>query len=357
MSLQPYQSTPPLALVEQRDAPPSPVVQLAEWARSADAAYQVATHLVQTSFVPEPFRNKPHEATAAILAGSEVGLSPMAALRAFDVIQGVAAPRANTLRAIVQSRGHQIWVKESTATRAAVGGRRAGTGRDQESIWTMDRARQMGLTNKHNWKAQPQAMLVARATSEVCRLIAADAILGLSSYSIEELVDDAEPAEVDTAPTRPARTAQRKARGKAAEPVPPPAANVDRDEREAWGDDPTGPAGGPPLPGEDGYDDESAVEGVTKPQLTKLHTLFTRHGVEDRDDGLTFLSRVVRRQLTSSKELTKDEASRAIDRLERAAVNGQPFTVLLADLFNEPMPWDAPDADANQDPWAGEAAS
>ncbi|NUS58000.1 MAG: hypothetical protein HOV66_24590, partial [Streptomycetaceae bacterium] len=77
------------------------VQRLGEWAQSADAAFRVAERLVQSAFVPAAFRGKPIEAAAAILAGSEVGLSPMAALRSFDVIQGQAAPRAITLRAVV----------------------------------------------------------------------------------------------------------------------------------------------------------------------------------------------------------------------------------------------------------------
>src|SRR4029077_20494647 len=93
-------------------APPSfipPAARaLVEWAQAAQAAHELAESLVRTSFAPEKFRGKPGEATAAILAGSEVGCSPMAALRAFDIIGGVATPRAITLRAIVQSLGHEI---------------------------------------------------------------------------------------------------------------------------------------------------------------------------------------------------------------------------------------------------------
>src|SRR5512139_2289224 len=87
-------------------APSATFDRLASWATAAHAAHEMATGLVQTSFVPEAFRGKPHEATAAILAGAEIGLDPMAALRSFDIIQGTAAPRANTLRAVVQANGH-----------------------------------------------------------------------------------------------------------------------------------------------------------------------------------------------------------------------------------------------------------
>ena len=178
------------------------VRRLTEWAQSAQAAMLVAEELCRSSFVPEGFRGKPGEATAAILAGLEVGLQPMASLRSFDVIQGQAAARAITLRAIVQSHGHEIELVESTGTRCKMRGRRAGTSNWQEIIWTLDRAKQLGVTGKANWKNQPQAMLVARATSEIARLIASDAILGIA-YSSEEVADGAgagfEVAEMTTA--------------------------------------------------------------------------------------------------------------------------------------------------------------
>lgn len=167
------------------------VARLAQWAQAASATHQMATTLVQTSFVPQAFRGKAVEATAAMLAGAEVGLSPMASLRSFDVIQGTAAPRANTLRAIVQSMGHQIRVVESSDTVAIVEGCRRGEDTWQRSEWTIERARRMKLTGKDNWQNQPQAMLVARATAECARLIASDAILGIP-YAAEEISDHPE---------------------------------------------------------------------------------------------------------------------------------------------------------------------
>ncbi|MBK0296689.1 hypothetical protein IAE22_32635, partial [Bacillus sp. S34] len=114
--------------------------------------------------------------------------SPLAALRAIDIIQGTPAMRAITLRALVQNAGHEIWVEESTATRAVVRGRRRGSDKVETSEWSIDRARTMQLLSKDNWKKQPTAMLLARATSEIARLIAADVLLGLP-YSVEELDD------------------------------------------------------------------------------------------------------------------------------------------------------------------------
>lgn len=177
------------------------------WARDAAEAYKVAKSLVTTSFVPTSMQNKPHEAAAAILTGSEIGLSPMAALRSIDIIQGTPAMRAHALRGLVQSRGHEVWVQESTSTRAVVCGHRKGSEKVQESVWTLDRAKALKLTAKPNWLSQPQAMLIARATSELCRLIASDVLLGLP-YSIEELSDEHTPEPVAVAPAV-KRTAKR----------------------------------------------------------------------------------------------------------------------------------------------------
>lgn len=184
-----------------------PVTEMGRWAQDATEIARMAASLVQTSFVPASMRGKPGEATAAILTGLEVGLKPMSALRSIDVIQGTPALRAVSLRALVQGAGHEVWVDESTKTRAVVKGRRKGSDVVQESEWTTDRARDLGLLGKDNWKKQPGAMLVARATSELCRLVAADVILGLP-YSAEELEDAPSP---DTEPAKPKtkRTAKR----------------------------------------------------------------------------------------------------------------------------------------------------
>lgn len=194
---------------------PSETSSLVEWAREAREAHSIAQSLARTAFVSSTLRGKPEEVTGAILSGHEVGLPPMAAARSIDVISGTPAMRAVAMRGLLQSAGHTVRVKEQTMTRAIViGWRRGETEADaQKSIWTIDRAARLGLTGKDNWKKQPEAMLVARATAEVCRLVASDVLLGLA-YAVEELDDH--PATEDA----PRRTAKRRA----VEPVPEPAA-------------------------------------------------------------------------------------------------------------------------------------
>lgn len=164
---------------------------LVRWAYAAEQAHKIAQSLAKTSFVPRSLQNRPADITAAILAGQELGLQPMATLRSIDVIQGTPALRAHAMRGLVQSRGHRVQVVESTEDRCVIRGRRADEGEgDWQSVeWTIERAERLGLTGKDQWKKQPTAMLVARATGEICRLIASDALHAMA-YASEELDSD-----------------------------------------------------------------------------------------------------------------------------------------------------------------------
>jgi hypothetical protein len=221
----------------------------------------------------------------------------MSALRSFDVIQGQAAPRAITLRAIVQSFGHQIELVESTATRCRMRGKRRDSETWQTVTWTMDRAKDLGLTGKDNWKKQPAAMLVARATSELARLIAADAILGIG-YSAEEIVDGVESVNDSIAGPVPSEPGIPAATRKMSRKKPAPEAEAAPEPSPELGDEPA---------------------MITDAQSRKLHALFREKGLQ-RDDALRFLSSALGTEVTSTKDLTKDQASQAIDTVGELAV-------------------------------------
>ena len=156
------------------------------WAAEAAQAHQIAIQLARTSFVPASLRGKPDDITAAILAGQELGLQPMATLRSMDVIQGTPALRAHAMRGLVQSKGHKVVKVSSDAEKVVMRGKRKGERDWQEVEWTIDRARALGLTGKDQWKKQPETMLIARATGEICRLIASDVLYAMP-YCAEEL--------------------------------------------------------------------------------------------------------------------------------------------------------------------------
>lgn len=291
---------------QQSIAQTQAVERLGEWASAAQAAYEVAAKLVQTSFVPAQFKNNAIEATAAILAGSEVGLSPMASLNAFTIIQGKAAPSALALRAIVQSQGHEIVVVESTSARAIVKGRRRGSSEWSEVRWTIDRATALNLMAKDNWKKQPTAMLLARATSEVARIIGADAILGIG-YTVEELTDGVV--------------------GENAEPKTKPTKKMKRDTPDITVAD---------------FEDNSLVtfketengtilvaaeepisEPVTDKQISLINVLATQLGLT-REQKLDGAKHYCGREISSTKELTKSEAKTIIDALQKKVQESNP---------------------------------
>lgn len=220
---------------QQLPAPSAGVTALMTWAQEADLAYQMAEKLAVTSFVPQSLRGKPGDIAAAILAGSELGMKPMATLKSIDIIQGTPALRAHAMRAIVQQQGHEIELVESTDARCVMRGRRKDSETWQTVEWTVDRARLMGLLGKDQWKKNPKGMLVARATGELSRLIASDALHGMA-YVSEELEGT---VHAELAPQKaPLSVAALVAPTPAPQPAPAdePAYSVARDDQPTVGD-------------------------------------------------------------------------------------------------------------------------
>lgn len=231
------------AAIEQQPATITPTpgtTALMAWAQEADLAYQMATKLAATSFVPQSLRGKPGDIAAAILAGAELGLKPMATLKSIDIIQGTPALRAHAMRGIVQAQGHHIELVESRNDYCKMRGRRSGEEMWQEVEWDTARASALGLLTKAEWKKQPKTMLVARATGELCRLIASDALHGMP-YVSEELGDTITVGGYDFVTTAPLSIAA--VTGPSTMPVAPPPADssytVTRDDSPAddWDQD------------------------------------------------------------------------------------------------------------------------
>ena len=318
MSITQYEGRAEVALSNAQDVA---IHRLGEWAQSAQAAHTIAQTLVQTSFCPDAFRNKPGEATAAILAGIEVGLQPMAALRSFDIIQGQAAPRAITLRAVVQSHGHEMVLVESTSARCRMKGRRKGSTEWQTVTWDLSRAQQLKLTSKSNWKDQPTAMLLARATSELARLIASDAILGIG-YSAEEVADggvyEEQAAEPNSNGTR--KMSRRMPPTSDPDPADEAAAEPPVSDQSAGNGEPSG----------------SEPDPITSAQLTKVGILCGELGLTDAAEARREVGAVIGREIKSRKDLTKDEAHRVIERFTSMVEQPFPSEPVDAEVVEEP---------------------
>lgn len=175
---------------DSTDAPPSSTPAIPEPTATLDvptswvAAMRLAARINGTTFVPRPLRGDPNEVLAAILTGQELGLGPMQSLRMINVIEGRPAASAELMRALVNRAGHRLSVVEARQDRVTLYGRRRDTGSEAKVTWTIADAQRAKLTSNPAWGKYPRSMLLARATSELCRQIFSDVIGGL--YTEEE---------------------------------------------------------------------------------------------------------------------------------------------------------------------------
>jgi hypothetical protein len=294
-----------------RDLAPAPVTdptggRLVAWAQGLQAAHQIGSALCRTSFVPKQFQGKPEEAAAAILFGDEIGLTPTQALRSVHVINGTPGLYAKVMVALVQSHGHEVWTELDTPAKVIVRGRRKGSSRVEESEWTYERARKAGYTSNKKYETDPQAMLYARASADVCRKIAADVLAGVANTVEEmELEEQATVTVKREAPTT-RRTAKR------AEPKPEL-----RQAEEPEFDEPDGEE----QPRQSAYSaagNRPAGDDlpITNPMKAKVGILCEKLGLTDRDEAVRVVSSLIGRPIKSRTELTRAEGHIVIDALQ-----------------------------------------
>lgn len=339
-----------------RYQPPTSSIEL------APSAWKLAEKIAATDFVPPALRGKPEAVLACILAGHEAGISPMQALSKIHIIEGRPAMAAELMRALVLQHGHEISYVEKSSTRCIIEGRRRGSERWTKVEWTLDDAKRGGLDGKQNWRKWPRAMLDARATAELCRMIFADVLAGIS-YTVEELSDgdtvegmlDLGPAEPSASP---ASSTTKRATAKAGKAITRgPVVADDPDERPPAprGELPDLPPDAEPVVAElvveddpelvvedetageildaDVVDEDDWPSGdwpseappadarrYTGPQIVAIR-LGDRFGIkgntkEARDERLAAIAILLGRTITSSKDLTPAEISTVIETID-----------------------------------------
>lgn len=274
-------------------------------------AWTLASRIAATEFVPAAFRGKPEAVLAAMLTGREVGMGPMSALQRIHVIQGKPCIDAQGQRALVLAAGHDIWQQEATPTSCTYAGRRAGSENTQTVTWTIKDAQAAGLASKEMWKKYPRQMLAARASAELCRLIAPDAIQGLG-LTVEELQD--------TEPTIAQPTSRPKVQRRPVTPIEQ--ADLPAGELPSFDDDDTATAGPdtPPAPAPvDDIVDADIVEPdqpapATQKQINLVMLRCNRQAISD-DDRHALVEAHTAGRTTHVREMTGPEISALIDSL------------------------------------------
>ena len=321
----------------------------------------LAQQIADTSFVPKGLRGSVPATAAAMLYGREVGLPPMTALSQISVVDGKPGVSAEAMRALVVAAGHEIEFLETTSAICRIRGRRLRSSTWTDVTWTIDDARRAGLLRRGSaWESYPADMLVARATTALCRRVFSDVIHGFRS--VEELDDmNAPPAPPASSTTRRKATTtvsrQRTKPEPEDTPPEPPTPTPRRTPSLPSGEEGNRPeetdtahAPSPPSPPDsldDGDDeplpftldvpkigDPEPVETINPVTRKIVFMQLRRLGLSDeftgRDPRLDLLGRIVGRDLASANELTQTEGS-AIATVLSSARDPEALDVLLAE--------------------------
>lgn len=283
--------------------------------------------LAASDLLPSEYRGKPANVLVAMEYGEALGLAPMAAIQGITVIKGKPTASASLMAGLVRRAGHKLRVTGDSKRAECVIIRNDDPDFEFKAVWTLDRAKQAGLTSNPSWQKYPDAMLKARAISECARNACSEILAGVQ-YTPEELGEDETPPTTVTARrtgtvrTKPTTSAVPIAERPTvvepdfdepavAEPEPAPALEPEPDivDAEIIEDEPT-----LDIPA---TVDKPAGKPITADQLRALHAALGNMGIKDRDRGLLMLGRMIGRDLASTKDLTVSEASHILDSLSR----------------------------------------
>lgn len=350
----------PLAPV--RSLPVALASDIDSWVEVAAKIIKLADYICETQFVPKAYRGNAPATAAAILAGRELGLPPMTALRHVQVVEGSPSLSAEYKRARVLAAGHELDIIELNTTRCKVQGRRRGSGKPPlEITFTIQDAKTAQIFKARGaWETRPRRMLFARAATEVCDFLFADITNGLPTTELlaegggEDdgfggYAESPGQAPVDQDGQKPAArtarrqraagtgqgtdksgTAQRAAgslsgseSGKAHQPAAasPGLPPLPGEEDDTSGPAPTGqPAGHEPAAGPEGRDRHGKLVGIVQGHAKRLgFNPGPKETDEERIDRLTTFAKLaaVKFDPDSTNDFDEDELSVIADTLAR----------------------------------------
>jgi hypothetical protein len=309
---------------------------VARWAAILVPASQLSERIADTDFVPKAIRGNPAAVTAVIMYGDEIGVGPMQALTGIHFVEGRPGPSAELMRAMILRAGHTLTVHEMSGTRARVSGLRAG---DPESArvvieWNLDMARAAGLLGKVNWQRYPRAMLLARATGDLSRLVFPDVIKGLGYVAeVAESVDEldswqagADPLDERPAIAPPRVPVQRRTSPRATSlPFPPKRppliATEDRPGPDGSVDVPL-PDPAPELLEPEPVEDDTRElppMPIAQAPLTALHAKLYKvtSGGISRDERMALIATMIGHPIASTSDLTREEGYAVLGELDK----------------------------------------
>jgi hypothetical protein len=293
--------------------------------------------MAASDMLPRQFKGKPANLLYAVEYSEALELPRITILTDIHVIEGKPSASANLISALVRRAGHTLRVEATNESVTASIIRADDPDFTFRSTWTIEDARRAKLMGKDNWEKYPKAMLRARAISDVAREACSEVLHGII-YTPEELgaiVDEAgapiaapepppAPRPAAPRPAAPVATAAGTVRRQrtfearplqvvpepATAPEPAPEPDTDVVDAEVVHEAPTAPEEAP-----DNVVQHPAAVMVQEAQLVHLRAALMGAGYHTAIAKADKLSSLLGREVALPKELTADEADRAINAL------------------------------------------
>ncbi|MBL8739170.1 MAG: hypothetical protein JNL12_22275 [Planctomycetes bacterium] len=153
--------------------------------------------------IPKHCIAKPGKILATVMAGHELGVGPMASLRAFHVVEGKPTADYSFWVARLKAAGYRVEWPERSQERVTLK-LTAPDGSSATETWDKARAITAGLWNgKDNWKKYPMAMLSARCVTSLGRAFAGEVMFGCYEHDeADEILKEADVVAIEGVPQK-----------------------------------------------------------------------------------------------------------------------------------------------------------
>jgi hypothetical protein len=114
-----------------------------------------------------------------------LGIDPLVALNGgFYIVKGKINMGAHFMTALARRKGHSIKVIEMTAQKCVIIGQRKDNGDSLKYEYTIEEAKQAGLTGKDNWRQHTKQMLYSACVRNLFRILFSDLAI---AYDADEM--------------------------------------------------------------------------------------------------------------------------------------------------------------------------
>lgn len=170
------------------------------------ALFDLAKQLVPTGMLPVHLKT-PGQVVAVILAGRELGMPPMRALRSLTLVKGKVVESADSQLGRFKAAGGKATFEKHDDTEAVLRLTHPN-GDEHVERFTMTDAKRAGLTSNNTWTSYPRAMLRSRVITAGLKSIGWDG--GAGVYEPDEAREMGAPPSSEPVVQMPRRLSERK---------------------------------------------------------------------------------------------------------------------------------------------------